>query len=360
MADNSTLKKSMNWFTAIGLCNEKASWIDKKKTTMQLEDWTIEKYEDGKPTGEKIKCQRLNGIVSLKTSDGIFDFNVNFTSKGWDGEDNERWKMALKILDWEPAIGYKNQEEKDEYKRSGKKLPDREGEMVTMSGSVSIYDSVSTKNGKVYANLNWDATAKCEHCNADFADTGCSLSAKAYVKSIRPEIRSENETGRLLVEVMAVGRKAAVFPINFIVEADNQEALDFFDDEDEIAVGDTLSFGLNHIKRHIGFGGKSKLKVKTNSGFDADELIYVEGDKIPEPEVTEDEDGNPIEIKTGWINPVAMKKAIKVRNQMLDEKIKNGKSTSTPTESFKDKKAKMQKTKSKPVDDEVDDDELDF
>ena len=42
-------------------------------------------------------------------------------------------------------------------------------------------------------------------------------------------------------------------------------------------------------------------------------------DNYPGAELSEDEDGNEIEVKTQWINPVAMKKAIKARAQMLEE-----------------------------------------
>ena len=44
-------------------------------------------------------------------------------------------------------------------------------------------------------------------------------------------------------------------------------------------------------------------------------------DEIEEPDelTTEDENGNEVEVKTQWINPVAMKKAIKARAQMLEE-----------------------------------------
>src|SRR5699024_858514 len=76
-------------------------------------------------------------------------------------------------------------------------------------------------------------------------------------------------------------------------------------------------------------------KVAVNNGFDVQELMLVGGDdEIEEPDelTTEDEDGNEVEVKTQYINPKAMKKAIKVRAQMLEQlKANPPKQTAKPT-----------------------------
>lgn len=329
--NDSVLNKSKNWFTINGVVSEKASLIKGEgRVPMFIEDTEIDEYDENGKTGDKIKCKRLFGVVSLKTSDGVMDVGVNFKSKTSRGADNKTWAMAEKIMDWIPEIGEDATGDPD---------------MVTMSGSVSIYDNFG-KDGKHYPTLQFNASQKCQHISMDFENTGCTLSGTAYVKAVKPEMfkRGDDmeETGRYIAECYGADNRGQVFPIDIVVDGD--EAIEFMTDDDMI--GATVAFEANRVKRHVG-GKKSSTKkvfgqskADTSSGFDVEELILVSAEIIEEPEIVEDEEGNEIPDKTGWLNPVAVKKALKERAKMLDElKSNSGEKTSSKTDMRAAKKA---------------------
>ena len=69
-------------------------------------------------------------------------------------------------------------------------------------------------------------------------------------------------------------------------------------------------------------------------------------DIVEEPDelTVEDEDGNEVEVKTNWMNPVAVKKAIKAYQMRMDELLKSGGNSANKDEepssrNFKERKA---------------------
>ena len=338
--NKSILNKTFNRFTAVGTVNEMGMLEQQsdgkwKQVPLQIVKTTREKWADGKPTGERFSINRLRGTITLKTQFGIQEFSINFSDKKSDGKDDKRWTMAKKIMDWVPAIN-PPEDKKDE-----------KPTLVTMSGSVRIYDNVG-KDGKMYSNLQWNAGAKCQH--TDNENTGCTLTATGYVKSVRPETKivddSVEETGRLLVTLYAADNHGQCFPIECIVD---EELADVF--MDNIEVGNTIDCDFDRIKRHIGGDNKKKRafgrkgSIDTTSGFDVEELILTGADVIEEPEVNDDSD----EIKTKYIYPEAMEAAIKEREKMLEELLKNGDNkkssgTTTHNSALKAKKDANKKT----------------
>jgi len=308
--NNSELNKSKNWFVINGIVSEKASLVKGKgRVPMQIEDVEIDEYDENGKTAGKIKCKRLFGLVSLRTADGVLDVGVNFKSKTVRGEDSKTWGMARKIMEWTPEIG------------DG---ADGEPSMVSMSGSVSIYDNFG-KDGKHYPTLQFNASQKCQHISMDFEQTGCTLSGTAYVKAVTPEMRKNGddmeETGRYKAECYGADNRGQVFPIDIMIEGD--DAIEFMTDDD--VVGGTISFVANRVKRHVG-GKKSttmkkfgEAKAETSSSFDVEELVLVGAEVIEEPEIVEDDEGNKLPDKSGYMNPVAVKKALKERAKMLEE-----------------------------------------
>lgn len=337
----STLNKSKNYYRAVGTLFE--SGLKREDCKIKVRD------ENGNPAGT-VNGERVMGNIALRTDNGIVTFNVYGQSLTAKNEPNKMWKMFTDMLEWNPETG-----------GNSEVVPT----LLSVEGSVSPNDYVS--NGDLKYSLRWNVRrANTRVGEADKKAT--TLNATCYIQSMKAEERNEEETGRLLVKLMAVDNNGACFPIDAIVE---ENMADDFDGAYE--VGQTVNFDFDLISRHVGDSTPKKKafgrggSVAVNSGFDVSELMIVGADdpiEEPDEDMLVDENGNKIEDKSGYINPVAMKKAIKVRAQMLDElkanppEKKSGKSA--PTESFKDKKAKMQKTKSKPVDDEVDDDELDF
>ncbi len=137
----------------------------------------------------------------------------------------------------------------------------------------------------------------------------------------------------------------------------------------------TVPFDFELIARHIGgrvgekkFGRKTKVAV--NNGFDVQELILVGGeDEIEEPEslVETDENGNEVLVKTDWINPTTMGKAIKIRENYLNELVGKSKDDSKKTLLQTKKEAAKERLKSKATtntpwdtDFDNDDDSFDF
>lgn len=335
----SSLNKSRNFFVCKGILSEKCSLVKGKgRVPMFIEhDVKYEIYKDGQKTGQFDTCDRIFGMITIETQDGVMDFQISAKSKTSTGEENKRWRMFETIAEeWNPKIG-------------GSGEPD----FVTVSGSVAIYDQYNDKDKKIYPKLQWSATSKCDRIAADWENSGCTLTGTAYIKTVNPEVVKEEETGRYKVSAYGVDGRGQVFPTDFFVDGD--EAVEFI--TDEVSVGDTLSFDVNRVVRTIG-GSNSNTKksfganrVNTNSGFTVDELILTAAEIIEEPDelTTEDEDGNEIPIKTMWLNPTAVKKALKEREKMLEELKNNGgaNKTAAPT-SIKDR-AKAKTTMKKPV-----------
>ena len=335
------------------------------RVPLRIVKGTRDKYVDGVKTDTKIECEQLRGTLTIKTNDGVQEFNVNFNSLKSNGEPDKRWDMAKKIMDWVPAIN------------PPKEKQGMTPTYVTLQGNVGIYDNVG-KDEKVYSNLQWSANAKCQHANTDEA-SGCSLVGKFYLNNYREETiqRGDDteETGRLIVELYGADNKGQCYPVTCYVEADMAD-----DFTECFEAGQTLDCEFNRIVRHVGsekpkkraFGG-GKTNVSVSSGFDVQELILVGADIIDEPDelTTTDDEGNEIPVKTQWINPTAMKKAINVRKQMLEEMKNNpNKKKSSGLTSLQAKKQAAREAmrsgmkNSFPTDDlpfdALDDDDIDF
>lgn len=294
----STLQKTANWFRCVGTVSE---------MNLKREDCDIkQKDENGNEAGTA-KGERIVGNVAIQTDNGVHTFNIYAQSLTSKGEEPKQWKMYCEMLNWNPKI---------------KGDPNIEPTLVNIEGSVSINDYLN-QQGELKSGLRWRVGRANTKVTPD-EPKGTTLKVTAFVQSIKPEIRQEEETGRLLVTLYGAEGDGTCFPINAVVD---EEMADAFNDCYE--VGTTVPFELELVSRHVGnenTGGAKKFgragKVSVNNGFDIQELMLVGGDdEIEEPDelTTEDENGNEVEVKTQWINPVAMKKAIKARAQMLEE-----------------------------------------
>lgn len=325
------LNKTKNYFRCIGTVYEKA--LERK--AIKVKQFDVDKNPAGEVNGEAI-----TGKIAIRTANGIMTFGVYYSTPSAypdkDGNYNEsrQWAMAKKMMEWVPEISGNGETPSE----------------VNVEGTVEINDY--NKDGKVYSGLRWRIN-RAEHSVVE--NTGCSLNATCYIYSIVPEVSNEEETGRLVVTLYGANNKGQCYPITAIVEEDL--AKDF---EDAYTAEDTVNFDFDRIMRHVG-GTKSGKKafgktsaVTVNHGFDVEELIIVGADEpIEEPDelTTEDENGNEVKVKTDWINPATMKKAIKARAQMLEELKNKETSTTAKTSSFKAKKAAMTKPKTKTDDD---------
>lgn len=318
----STLQKSSQYFRCVGILSE---------MNLKREDAEIKLKKDGQPNGT-MDGERIFGSVAVKTDNGIHTFRVFAQSHKSNGEENKRWKMYCAMLDWNPQINGNG----------------GEPTLVNLEGTVGINDYVG-QDGEIRSSLQWNVGTANTKATAE-EPKGTTLKATLFISAIKPEIRQEEETGRLLVSMYGADNNGACFPVNAIVGEDMAD-----DFADCYETGMTVPFELELSVRHVGGEKQGATKkfgraasVAVNNGFDVQELIIVGGDdEIEELDelTTEDENGNEVEVKTAWINPAAMKKAIKARAQMLEEKKKNppekGKSASDSL------KAKKQAAKEK-------------
>lgn len=292
----STLKKTSNYFRCVGVLSEK---------NLKREDCKIKLKQNGQETGT-MDGERIMGTLAVDTDDGLHTFRVYAQSHKSDGKENGRWKMYCAMLDWNPKIGGNG----------------GEPTLVNLEGSVNINDYVG-QDKEVRSSLQWNVSIGNTKASPD-EPKSTTLKATLFIAAIKPEMKQEEETGRLLVTMYGADNEGACFPVNAIVGDDMADAF-----ESCYEVGMTVPFELELVSRHVGgdntgavkkFGRAGKIAV--NNGFDVRELMLVGGDdEIEEPDelTTEDDDGNVVEVETKWINPKAMSRAIKARAQKLEE-----------------------------------------
>lgn len=333
---NTFLNKTRNYFRVIGTYDENG--LKRETCKIKLRD------ENGNDAGT-VDGERIMGNIAIKTKTGIVMLNVYFQNLTSKNETNPQWKMACDMYEnWVPRINGTG-----------------EPTVVNVEGTIAPNDYVG-QDGSLKYTLRW-SVRRANTKIPENAVYGASLNAVGYIQSISHEIRNEEETGRLLVKLYGVDNQGACFPIDAIVEKDMAD-----DFESSYEPQQTVNFDFDLVIKHIGEkkGGKKAFgkqsTVAVNDGFDIQELIIVGGDEpFEEPDEEVDEEGNP--VKTQWINPSAMKKALKERDKYLDQlKAIPPEKKSTKSTSIKDQKAKFNKVKANtaPTFEDFDDEEDPF
>ena len=303
-----TLNQSKQSFLAIGLVNE----FDLTHESCEVKT----KNKDGSD-GDTVDAERIRGKITVRINNGTKTFDVFCTSITSKGDESKQWKNALSWLDLIPEINSTittnfGKEEKTSV------AGDRENaSIVSISGRVTENRYYNTNTKDVSVALRWNASrVSTSRVSAD-DEQGCTLSGNFYIKSIASEVVNEEETGRLKVVLVSVGYNASPIIINTIVNEDLAEAF-----TDIYSVGETVPLDIDVVFEHIGgkataqkkFGKAGSIKA---AGFDREVLFIVGGDNALEESDEEDEDGNPID--NGYIDPKAMKMALKERDNILAE-----------------------------------------
>lgn len=325
--DNSTLNKTSTWFRGVGNVSELA---------LTREDAKI-KVKDADGSTHEVPGERIRGKVALDIGEGIKTFDVfgqNLTSKG---EPNKQWAMYEAMLNWNPKINGD---------------PTKEPTKVAIEGSVAINDYVGS-DGNVKTSLRWNVSRGNTQVSPD-EKPGCSMKFTGYIRKVTPEMRNEEETGRLNVELLGVDSQGAVYPVALIVPEHLVEGF-----ESMYEVEQTANFDIDVIMVHVGekrakkkaFGKAASTNI--NTGFDVEERQITGGDEPIEQPEDEDENGNIID--NGWLNPEAIKLAIKERDKKLAELKTNPPKKATETASAPAKKTS--KFSKKPDMNSTDDDD---
>ena len=317
------LNKSKNFYRCVGSVYE----IGLKRESCEVELW-----ENGQKTGEKIKAECVKGKFGVRTDGGIVTFMIYFASKGLDGKESRQWKMATDMLELNPEVngnGGAPSVVVVEGRLENNMFMSRDGKAVKEAPQfrVSKVSTTAYKEGMEYGiTVNM---------------SGCMTKNVPETKMIDGEAE---ETGRGVMTVYMANGKGEVFPVTVIVPEDLVN-----DVNDAVEAGCTIDATLD--VNTITFGGVAKKhgigragKIDTSNVSTRTEFVLAGMDIVDEPDelYIEGEDGKQTPVKTLWMDPDVVKKAIKMYQIKREEYAKNGGKKATKSNSstnLKDKKA---------------------
>ena len=314
------LNKSNNFYRCVGSVYE----IGLKHESCEVELW-----ENGQKTGEKVKAECVKGKFGVRTDGGIVTFMIYFASKGLDGKESRQWKMATDMMELNPKVGGNGNAPSVvvvEGRLENNMFMSRDGKEVKEAPQfrVSKVSTTAYKEGMEYGiTVNM---------------SGCMTKNILETKMVDGEAE---ETGRGMMTVYMANGKGEVFPVTVIVPEDLVD-----DVNDAVETGCTIDATLD--VNTITFGGVAKKhgigragKIDTSNVSTRTEFVLAGMDVVDEPDekYIEDEDGNQTPVKTLWMDPDTVKKAIKQYNMRKDEFAKNGGKKTGSGGSLKDKKA---------------------
>ena len=299
------LNKSKNFYRCVGSVYE---------TALKREDCEVGLWEDGKPTGEKVKAECIKGKLSVRTDSGIVNFMIWFASKGLDGNESRQWKMAESMMELNPEV-----------KGNGS-----EPSTIVIEGTVENHLFMSRDGKEVKESPQFRVNKVSTTAYKEGMAYGITIQLSGCVAKNIPETKmvdgEAEETGRNILVTYVANNKGEVFPVNIIVEEDLVD-----DVSDAVEKGCTIDATLD--VNTITFGGVAKKhgigragKIDTSNVSTRDEFILAGMDIVDEPDekYVEDEDGNQTPVKTLWMDPDVVKKAIKMYQVKKDEFAKNG------------------------------------
>lgn len=325
------LNKSKNFYRCIGSVYEMGGKDEKGIPVPHLvrEPCEVKLYADGKPTGEKVSAECIKGKLAVRTEGGIITFMIYFASKGYDGKESRQWKMAENMMELNPEVngdGGAPSVVVVEGHLENNMFMSRDGKEVKEAPQfrVSKVSTTAYKEGMEYGiTVNM---------------SGCMTKNVPETKMVDGEAE---ETGRGVMTVYMANGKGEVFPVTIIVPDDLVD-----DVNDAVENGCTIDATLD--MNTITFGGVAKKhgigragKIDTSNVSTRTEFVLAGMDIVEEPDelYVEDEDGNQTPVKTFWMDPDTVKKAIKQYNMRKDEFAKNGGNKAGSGSSLKDKKA---------------------
>ncbi len=302
MADYSKLT---NKVVVVGNLMEKNLFVEEKEVTIR-----------GGGKEKKITCKVINRkefknpslSVRVTNEDGSYNDVSVYTypiaqykldDKG-NKVDNPRFKDMLAVVEDFNA-----------------KVDGGDGDKIRVLGSINASEYASAKDGKNYEFHSYpQVTAYAIYKSTDSEDIS-EGEISGIIKSITPEIKvgsddSEDETGRLKVELYTFGYTGKTYPVTFFVGEDLAD-----DFEDLYSAGDSATVVFEITKRHVGGATKKKAAFGRSSniasGFDVEEYVIVGGD---EP-VDED--------NAKYISKKEFKEALAERQNYIDQTISDAK-----------------------------------
>lgn len=300
----SELKRSINKVQIMGT-------LEEMNLKMETKEATITRFIDGDRVDKKVTCKVIsksefkNPSFTISVNGNTIPieyFGVNFgvTEKSLDENgniiDNKNFKSLETILNkYNPKIGGNGDE------------PTR----VKVDGSLSLNEYVSTNrnaDGDFYSfaqvmAFGMTSSGVSEEDSADAEISG-------VIKSIAHEVKDDNETGRLNVELISFGYNGVAEPFKFIVEEDLASDFESFYD-----LGASVKIYYEIITKQIGTvrtessGGFGRRNAKIVSGYTITEYSVFKGD-----EPFEEESDYYVDVET-------VKNALQARDIMIANKI---------------------------------------
>lgn len=218
---------------------------------------------------------------------------------------------------------------------------------VMLKGEFDINDYASTTSNRVVSSLDFRVRSITQRVPEDTED-GMIMEFDGICTMVVPEIKDEEETGRLMGQFMAVNYNGQVIPINFVVEAEGAELVANGDSEIEaLCAGQTrttVSMDVRHttqgvakapVKKAVFSKSRGPKMVDTPREIVEYVLTSYDYEAVKEPEDEEEEENSV------WINPKTVAEAIKQRNIHLEELEKSLKDGSAASHSGVQKKTSV-------------------
>lgn len=298
------LKQSKNQVQLMGTLNE----MNLKETTKEV---VLKKNKDD--NGTKVTCKVIekkefkNPSMTVDVNGNIIDveyFGVNFgvAEKRFDEDgnivDNKNFKSLETILNnYNPKIGGDTNTE-----------PTR----VKVYGKIGLNEYASTNrnlDGDFYSIMQITAFGVSSSGVSEEDSADAEISGVIY--RIGHETKDEEETGRLLVELVSVGYNDVAEPYKFVVEEDI--ASDF---EDYYEVGSSVKVNYEITTKQIGS------TRQTSGGFGRRNAKIVSGYKITEYSIFRGDD--PLDEENElFVSTDTVKKLMEEREVMIANKIKD-------------------------------------
>jgi len=218
------MEKSINSIQAVGTVEELNFKIEEKEVILK----------EGTAT-KKVTCKQItkanwsNPNLTVKVKDSIVGFNFYPTNeKKLDkGQvvDNPRFKALQTIMGYE------------------------RGTRVKVDGNIANNEYVG-QDGEFHSAINLNAFTVTSSVTSD--EDYCDGSLSGVIRTIKPEIKGEDETGRKIVEFLYVNNDE-IFPINLILDEDLIN-----DFEDNYSKGDSVVLDIECTTRTVGTKAQAK------------------------------------------------------------------------------------------------------
>lgn len=194
---------------------------------------------------------------------------------------------------------------------------------VMVKGDFDINDYASPNQGRVVSSLDFRIKSITHRIPEDTPD-GMTMEFDGICTKFAPEIKDDEETGRLIGQFMAVNYNGQVIPVDFVVEEEGADVVVNGDSDIEaLNVGQTrTSINIDVVHRTQGVAkapvkkavfGKSRGPKIADTPREVVEYVMTSYDYEAAREPESDDD------KTPWLNPKTIAEAVKQRKMHLEE-----------------------------------------